>query len=68
MCTDGIPVIFKMHKLIKNELWGQYRLTLSQTHKIELVIQDAFEESLLKSDCDIDYTSINYLLKKANIR
>ena len=68
MYTDRAPVNVKMYKLIKEELGYQYILMCTcPAPKIELLIQDALEESLLNNGCDKDYINIYYLFKKANL-
>ena len=58
-----------MHDLIRAELGGHYMLSYAQlrTHKSELVIRDAFEQSELNNSCNDDYTNIYYLFKKENL-
>ena len=68
MCTDGAPVNVKTNDLIKAKLGDHYMLPLCPTHKIELAIRDAFEQSELNNSCNDDYINIYYLLKKANLR
>lgn len=68
MCNNGATVNVKIYELIKGEHGDQCLLTLCPAHKIELAILDAFEESLLNSDCDKDFTYICYLFKRVSLR
>ena len=67
MCTDGALVNVKMHQLIQTEIGEHYLLTFCPAHKIELAINNAFEQSDLNNNCKKDYVNVYCLLKKANL-
>ena len=68
LCSDGASVNISLYNLLKAELGEHYLQMWCPSHRLELAVGDAFEDSQLNSDCEKACRDVYYLFKRATLR